>query len=58
MISLEYPNGLVYTRWHNKREVKMMSSKHPAEFVDTGKKTRQGEPILKPLVVTEYNLIL
>lgn len=55
MISLEYPNGLVYTRWQDKREVKMMSTKHAAEFVDTGKKTRQGDPIMKPLVVDEYN---
>ncbi|KAG8336760.1 hypothetical protein J6590_038308 [Homalodisca vitripennis] len=33
----------------------MMSTKHPANYVDTGKKTRQGEPNLKPLVVVEYN---
>lgn len=54
MRSLEYL-GLVYTRWQDKREVKMMSTKHAPEFVDTGRKTRQGNPILKPLVVDEYN---
>ncbi|XP_046666339.1 piggyBac transposable element-derived protein 4-like [Homalodisca vitripennis] len=56
MSCLEHPSGIVYTKWFDKREVKMMSTKHPADYVDTGKKkTRQGEPILKPLVVFEYN---
>lgn len=55
MRCLEYPSGIVYTKWFDKREVRMMSTKHPPDYVDTGKKTRQGEPILKPLVIVEYN---
>lgn len=55
MNCLEYPNGIVYTRWMDKREVRMLSTKHPVDFVDTGKKTRKGKAILKPLAVVEYN---
>lgn len=55
MVCLEYPNGLVYTRWMDKREVRLLSTKHPVEFAATGKNTRQGEQIMKPLVVVKYN---
>lgn len=33
----------------------MISTKHSIGFADTGKKSRQGDPILKPLVVLNYN---
>lgn len=55
MNCLEYPNGTVFSRWMDKREVRMVSTKHPPEFVQTGTTSRRGEVVMKPLVVVDYN---
>lgn len=34
---------------------KWSTTKHSAGFVDIGKKTRQGDPTHKPIIVEEYN---
>jgi len=33
----------------------MLSTKHGIEMIDTGKKNRNGVPILKPKIIIEYN---
>ncbi|XP_054259986.1 piggyBac transposable element-derived protein 4-like [Macrosteles quadrilineatus] len=55
MSCLEYPNGTTYTRWVDKREVRIMSTKHTNVYEDTGKRSRNGTPILKPQVVVHYH---
>lgn len=44
-------------KWMDKRPVMMLSTDatHTAECVATGKRTRQGDDVLKPKVITDYN---
>lgn len=42
-------------KWHDKRDVVMLSTKHGIEMIDTGKKNRNNEPILKPQIIIDYN---
>lgn len=55
MICLENGDGIVVTKWQDKREVRMLSSCHGLEYVETGTRDRNGIPVLKPLVICEYN---
>lgn len=50
-----HTNDLLYVRWCDKREVNMLSTMHSHEMQPTGKTDRQGDPILKPNSVLEYN---
>lgn len=37
-------SGIVYTRWMDKREDKIMSTKHPAELSTQEKPHKMGNP--------------
>jgi hypothetical protein len=41
--------------WKDKREVSMLTTLHPAQLTDTGKRTYRNEPIIKPECVQDYN---
>ncbi|CAI6351009.1 unnamed protein product [Macrosiphum euphorbiae] len=55
IIGRENINGIVVAKWHDKRDVSMMSTKHNINMVETGKKNRKNEPILKPQIILDYN---
>lgn len=38
IIGKENTDGIVVAKWHDKRDVSMMSTKHTIDMVDTGKK--------------------
>ena len=48
-------DGLLALKWQDKKEVKMLSSMHTAEMVNTQKKRRNGKDIIKPQCVLSYN---
>lgn len=54
MICLENGEGVVITKWQDKREVHMLSTLHGPQFVETGKKGNTATR-LKPLVIHDYN---
>jgi len=45
----------VALKWKDKRDVLMLTTKHTDKMVDTGKKTRKGESLIKPEAVIYYN---
>lgn len=55
MTVAENKDGIVITRWLDKRYVMMLSTKHIVDMVVTGKKDRKGRYLTKPLVVEKYN---
>lgn len=46
---------LLAMKWHDKREVYMLSTLHTEEFVDTKIHYRTKEMIIKPKCVVDYN---
>lgn len=50
-------SSAVVLKWKNQRDVRMLSTKHSTEYVDTGEKDRKciGLLILKTLMVIDYN---
>ena len=48
-------NGIMALIWKDKKDVKMLSTKHNSEMLDTGKKNREGNAIIKPACVVAYN---
>ena len=48
-------NGIMALIWKDKKDVKMLSTKHNSEMLDTGKKSREGNAIIKPACVVAYN---
>ncbi|XP_060874821.1 piggyBac transposable element-derived protein 4-like [Metopolophium dirhodum] len=44
IIGKESTDGVVVAKWHDKRDVAMLSTKHGIEMIDTGKKNRNDEP--------------
>ena len=42
-------------KFHDKREVLMISTAHKAEMVTTGKRDRHGQEVQKPSVIHDYN---
>lgn len=48
-------NNITVLKWHDKRDVLMMSTFHDSEMVDTGKTDRQRNTVLKPTAVLDYN---
>lgn len=55
MLCLENNNGIVVTKWNDRREVHMLSTLHPPDFVEIPSKYPGKNSTLKPLVVAEYN---
>ena len=51
----ENDDGIVVIKWKHKRDVLILSTKHDDTTVDSGKKSRKKEPIIKPKAVIEYN---
>ncbi|XP_053638001.1 piggyBac transposable element-derived protein 4-like [Cherax quadricarinatus] len=48
-------NDIMAFRWHDKRDVTLLSSVHPNEMADSGRQHRESnEPILKPAAVIDY----
>lgn len=53
---LQKSEKILAMRWHDKREVTMLSTLHMGEMADSGKTDyRTGERILKPDLVLDYN---
>ena len=48
-------NRIMALIWRDKKEVKMLSTKHTSEMVVTGKRDREGNLITKPACVVAYN---
>jgi hypothetical protein len=48
-------NTIIYkhAKWHDKRDVAILSTKHGIEIIDTGKKNRNDEPILEPQIIID-----
>uniref|UniRef100_A0A1B6HG03 Uncharacterized protein n=1 Tax=Homalodisca liturata TaxID=320908 RepID=A0A1B6HG03_9HEMI len=55
MICLENDEGVLITKWQDKREVLMLSTVHKPEYVEIPSKNPDKPSVLKPLVVTAYN---
>ncbi|XP_025418685.1 piggyBac transposable element-derived protein 4-like [Sipha flava] len=55
IIGRENINGIVVAKWHDKRYVSMMSTKHNINMVETGKKNPKNESIFKPQIILDYN---
>lgn len=51
----ENENGVVVSLWKYKREVRLISTKHGIDFIDSWKKKRNGEHIYKPETIVFYN---
>lgn len=51
-----YHRGICITKWCDKRDVLILSSKHKLKFTTTGKKDRRTHAdITKPTAITDYN---
>jgi hypothetical protein len=51
----ENSNGIVVAKWRDKRDVTMLSTHHDISIIDTGKKNRKNESVLKPKLIIDYN---
>lgn len=47
--------SVIVSKWRDKRDVLMLSTKHGLEERSTGKRTRDGHDIKKPEVILDYN---
>lgn len=48
-------NGIVVSKFKDKRDIFLLSTRHKLDIVDTGKQSRKKESILKPEVILFYN---
>lgn len=55
IIGKENSNGIVVAKWRDKRDVTMLSTCHNLNMVDTGKKNRKNEVVVKPKIIIDYN---
>ena len=55
VVGVENSSGTVVMKWRDKRDVYFLSTKHGVKQVNTGKKNRQKEDILKPEAILCYN---
>ncbi|XP_029347881.1 piggyBac transposable element-derived protein 4-like [Acyrthosiphon pisum] len=51
----EDDNGIVVSKFKDKRDIFLLSTRHKLDIVDTGKQSRKKESILKPDVILFYN---
>lgn len=51
----ENDDGIVVMKWKDKRDVLMLTTKHDASMVNTGKVNRRKEVVIKPCAVIDYN---
>lgn len=47
--------GIVVAKWKDKRDVLVLSTTHSLEIVNTGKRNRYKEEVLKPQIIIDYN---
>jgi hypothetical protein len=47
--------GLLAMLWRDKHDVRLLSTMHSADMVDSGKRARDGNPVMKPAVAVDYN---
>lgn len=55
IVGKENSNGIVVAKWRDKRDVTMLSTCHNLNMVDTGKKNRKNEAVVKPIIIIDYN---
>lgn len=55
IIGRENEDGIVVSKWKDKRDVLMLSTYHNLDVVNTGKLNRKRETIQKPLCIIDYN---
>lgn len=55
IIGRENNDGIVVAKWHDKRDVTILSTRHTINMVDTGKKNKKNEAIIKPQMIIDYN---
>lgn len=55
IIGRENKDGIVVLKFKDKRDILLLSTRHNLNILDTGKKNRQKESILKPEVILYYN---
>ena len=55
VISRSCDKGLLALVWRDKKDVRMLSTAHTAEMVDSGKRNRKGDAVIKPKCVIDYN---
>lgn len=51
----ENEEGIVVGKWKDKREVYFLSTYHNLDIVNTGKRNRKREEIIKPQCIVDYN---
>jgi len=55
VIARENASGTVVLKWKDKRDVLLLTTRHTDKMVDTGKKRRSGESVIKPEAILYYN---
>ena len=55
VVGRENEDSTVVAKWRSKREVLMLSTKHDLKMVDTGRKNRCNEKVMKPEIIMCYN---
>ncbi|XP_008188519.1 piggyBac transposable element-derived protein 4-like [Acyrthosiphon pisum] len=55
IIGKENSDGIIVAKWRDKRDVTMLSTKHNIDMIDTGKKNKKKESIVKPKIIVDYN---
>ena len=56
MCLLKKSENMLALKWHNKREVHMITTIHKGQMIDSGKVNREtNEPVMKPNCVLDYN---
>lgn len=49
-----HANNILSMKWHDTRDVHMLTTIHEGKLIDTGKKERTGENVKKPEAVLDY----
>lgn len=56
IVGKENLDGIIIVRWHDKRDIALLSTKHNFNMIDTGKKNKKNEIELKPKIIIDYNI--
>jgi len=55
VVAAENDDGITVMKWKDKKDVLLLSSKHTAEMMETGKKNRNKQEVSKPSAILYYN---
>jgi len=55
IVGKENTDGIFIGKWKDKRDVTMLSTRHDIDMIDTGKKNRSNENVVKPEIIISYN---